>query len=293
MLAQSPVGHGGYARGFYRRGMDNAYDPGDSDYSDFNRNHFRAIKDDSFDGMEDATKLSYYSPRIEGLQLGASYAPNNAHDGFTIHAGPGFDFFRLENMFSFGANYSQDFDNLGVEISATAEKAHVNNSRSVAGFRRENLFSYDVGTTISYFGFSVGASYGSWGKSLQPKNGVYSCDYDSSLTLAAQTCSGNVQKFSNPYYYTLGLAYQFGPVATSITNIKSTFQKNIYEAVSLGLDYKLTRDLMPYFELTKFTFTSNQPSASDITNQNAIASSQRQIRNNQGYVFLTGILYSF
>lgn len=58
----------------------------------------------------------------------------------------------------FVVNYSEDFDNLGVEISATAEKGQVKNSKSAVGTQRSNLFSYDVGATLSYFGFSFGAS---------------------------------------------------------------------------------------------------------------------------------------
>ncbi len=293
LLAQSPIGHGGYAKSFYRRGSDNGYLSGGRDYSDFNRSHFRALKDDSFDGVEDATKINYYSPRIEGFQLGLSYAPDSANNGFTANTARDVDIIRIKNIFSFGANYSQDFDNVGVAFSSTAEKGQIKNSKSAAGTQRQDLIAYDLATTITYFGFSFGASYGSWGNSLQPKNGIYSCDYNSAQTLSSQNCSGDSRKFSNPHYYTAGIAYQFGPVATSITGLKSEFQKNNYAAVSFGVDYKMTKNLMPYFELTKFAFKSNQPTASDITNQNALTSSQRQVRDNQGYVFLTGILYSF
>lgn len=293
LLAQSPIGHGGYAKSFYRRGADNLYTSASPDYSAFNRSHFRALKDDSFDGVEDATKISYYSSRINGLQIGASYTPNSANIGPTKQTAYDVDLLRIENIFSVAANYSEDFDNVTVEISATAEKGQNKNSKSAIGVQRSGLLAYDFGASLSYFGFTIGSSYGSWGSSLQPKNGIYSCDYNSDQNLSSQNCDFNAQKFSNPYYYTLGIAYQFGPVAASVTSLKSTFQKNDYEAISLGLDYKLTRDLMPYFEVTKFSFKSNQPSASDIANQASIASAQLQLKDNQGYVFLTGILFSF
>lgn len=293
LLAQSPIGHGGYAKGFYRNGANNLYQSAQADYGAANRSRFRALKDDSFDGVEDATKISYYSPRISGLQVGASFTPDSANNGITSTNIYDIDFIRVKNIFSFGANYSEDFDNLGVALSATAEKGHTENSKSTFAVQRENLFSYDMAASLSYFGFTLGASYGSWGNSLQPKNGIYSCDYNSSATLASQNCSGNSQKFSNPYYYTLGLAYKFGPVGASITSLKSSFQKNDYDAISLGLDYKLSKDLMPYFEVTKFAFKSNQVRASDVADQASISASQRQLKDNQGYVLLTGILYSF
>lgn len=243
LLAQSPIGHGGYAKSFYR--------PDSSQYSGANRSQFRALKDDSFDGVEDATKLNYYSPRISGIQLGASYAPNSANIGATKQVAKDVNTTNIKDIFSLGANYSEDFDNLGVEISATAEKGKVKNSRA-------DLFAYDLGTSLSYFGFTLGASYGSWGSSMQPTDGTYAKQGDTN-------------------YRTLGIAYQFGPISTSITSLNSRFQKNNYSAISFGVDYKLTRSLMPYFELTKFSFNP---------------SSQGSL-GNQGYVFLVGALYSF
>jgi hypothetical protein len=281
LLAQSPIGHGGYARSFY-----SGFGSNQNDYKSFNKSNFRALKDSSFDGVEDATKLSYYTPQIEGLQLGLSFAPNSADSGISSTKYYNVSALQVNNIISFGANYSEDFDNLGLAISATGEKGQTKNSKSVGGIERENLFSYDLATTLSYFGFSVGASYGSWGKSLQPKNGNSSCDYNSGASLASQNCQTNAKKFGDSYYYTGGISYVFGPIAASITALKSSFQKNNYQAFSLGVDYKLTKDLMPYFEVTKFTFKSNQPRASDL-NQSA------SIADNQGYVFLSGILISF
>ncbi len=286
MLAQSPIGHGGYAKGFYKQGVNNNYQLAQGD-SGSNNSHFRALKDNSFDGMEDATKISYYTPRIEGLQMGFSYTPNSNNNGITSTNVHDLDAVRIQDILSFGTNYSNNFDNLGLAISATAEKGKTNNSKSAAGVSRANLFAYDLATTLTYFGFSFGASYGSWTDSLQAKNGLYSCDYNSSLNLSSQNCTTNNTKFKNPSYYTLGIAYSFGPIAASITSIKSNFQKNKYDAVSLGLDYKLTKDLMPYFEVTKFAFKSNKTLALDV------AANQTQLRDNSGYVFLTGILFSF
>ncbi len=279
LLAQSPIGHGGYSKGFYKSGVVNDWQTG------FKQSQFRAIKDDSFDGLEDATKLNYYSPRIEGLQIAASYTPTTANQGVTAVTAKDLDYIRIENVLSFGANYSNYFNNLGVAFSLTGEQGQVKNSASNLGVQRNNLFSYDLAATLTYFGFSFGASYGTWQKSLQAKNGIYSCDYDSGSTLSAQNCSGNSKGFAKPYYYTLGIAYEFGPIAASLTSINSEFQKNKYQATAFDIDYKLTKNLLPYFEITRFDFTPNQVRASDITD--------RKIKNNQGYVFLTGILFSF
>jgi hypothetical protein len=275
LLAQSPIGHGGYAQG-------NLYDANGT--NQFNRSRFRALKDDSFDGAEDATKLSYFSPRIEGAQLGISYTPNTQNQGVTANTNYNLSSIRIEDVFSLGFNYSADFDNIGFGFSATAEKGTSKNY-SANQAPRNNLFAYDLATTITYFGFTFGASYGSWTNSLQQKSGIYSCNYNSNLNLMDQNCGNSTKKFSDPKYYTAGIAYEIGPMAASITGIKTQFQNNNYQAISFGLDYKYKKDLMPYIELTKFAFTSNQVKAADIN--------QRQIADNSGFVLLTGILLSF
>ena len=247
LLPQSPIGHGGYAA--------NA-----NNYSQ--KNNFRAIKDNSFDGVEDATKLSYFTPSFEGLHLGLSYAPNTKNSGITTTKYYHNSTTTIRDVFSAGVNYADDFDNLGVKISTTAEKG-----RAQKGYGKD-LFAYDASATLTYFGFDLGASFGSWENSLQKTGTTFS----SVSSLRAN-------------YQSLGLGYSFGPVAASITSLKSQFQKNDYQALSLGLDYKLTRDLMPYFELTKFSFKPALNSAS--------SGAETLAKNNQGYVFLTGILISF
>ena len=244
LLAQSPIGHGGYAKSFYQ--------PDSATPSSYHLSQFRAFKDNSFDGVEDATKISYYLPKISGVKLGVSYTPSSSNIGFTRQVARDVSYTRIENILSLGANYSEDFDNLGVEFFATAEKGKIRNTN------RGDLSAYDFGGSLSYFGFTLGASYGSWGSSLQPTSGDYA-------------------KKGKTDYYTFGLAYKFGPIGASVTSLNSSFQKNKYSALSLGFDYKLNRSWMPYFEVTKFAF--NAASADAI--------------NNQGYVFLTGALYSF
>ncbi|MBU6339682.1 MAG: porin [Rickettsiales bacterium] len=269
LVPQSPIGHGGYAQSFY----DN----------DFNKNRLRIIRDKSFKGAEDALKINYYTPRVEGFQFGASYTYDTSKDGLatTIF---GNSATAVKNVLSLGANYSGDLDNLGYAVSLTAENGQIKQSQ-FSNVQRNNLSSYDVATTLSYFGFSFGASYGYWGNSLQQKNGQNSCNYDSSLTLYSQNCSLNSSRFRGASYYTYGMAYGFGPVGASVTALQSNFQKNKYQAISLDIDYKFKRDLIPYFEITEFEFKSNQIQASDIASN--------QIQDNKGFVALVGFVFNF
>lgn len=292
-LAQLPVGHGGYAKSNYSRSSDNLYDTANQNYLAYNRSNFRAFKDDSYDGYEDALKLSYYTPRIQGIQFGLSYAYDSHNNGFTANTAYDSENIRLKNILSVGVNYLEDFNNLGVAISSTAEKANVQNSRSSLNAKRYDLMAYDIGMVMSYFGFKFALSYGNWNKSLQPQNGIYSCNYNSQINISSQNCTTSNNKFRNPYYYTTGLSYQIGPISTSITSLHSYFQNNKYRAISFGLDYKYSKNILPYFEITHFNFMANQPQANDIINNANLDNQARQIKNNQGKVFLTGILYSF
>ena len=311
LIPQSPVGHGGYAQGFYNgngaQNSDGTYKlTTDSDqHGSFNHNNLQnsgnavnqtsaglGIKNGSFGQMEDATKISYYTPRINGWQLGSSFTPNTGDTG-TSAVISGNNSGNIVNVISWGLNYSNNLGNLGVAMSATGEHGQFQNSKLPATAAnqiiRDRLDAYDAGLMFTYFGFTIGGSYGYWGTSLQPNKGIYSCNYNAEQSLLAQTCSGATagKKFAGASYYTTGLAYEFGPVAFSLTTMSSNFQQNKYEAQSLGIDYKIARGLMPYIEVTKFKFTANQPKTSDTT------TAVNQILNNQGYVGLVGILLAF
>ena len=235
LIAQSPIGHGGQALSG----------------SDLNQNSIKILRNNSFNGAEDATKINYYTPRMEGLQLGVSYTPNTASSAVssTVFNGKQNS---VSDVISLGANYTNSFDNFDYAFSATAENGK---SKSL---NQNNLSSFDIATTMAYFGFTFGASYGSWGKSLQQKNSLNN---------------------KNSTYKTLGISYQIGHFSISLTNLKSAFQKNHYQATSLGLDYKLAKAFIPYFEVTQFSFKPNQ--------------SQNLSAKNQVFVGLAGFLFSF
>ena len=231
LIAQSPIGHGRYA----------------SSGSQLNQDSIKILRNGSFNGAEDATKLNYYTPRIAGLQIGASYTPSTANSivSSTVFGGQAN---AISDVISAGANYTDNFENFDYAFSATTEQGRSKTNS------QNNLSSYDIATTMAYFGFTFGASYGNWKKSLQ----------------------SNDQNFKNATYKTLGISYQIGHLSVSLTNLKSSFQKNDYQATSLGLDYKLSKAFMPYFEITQFKFSPTQ-----------------NIASNTGFVALGGFVLSF
>ncbi|MES2677915.1 MAG: porin [Pseudomonadota bacterium] len=296
LVPRAPIAHGGYAKGFYNRETDNDYNIGSGDNDlGFNKNKTNSqIRDGQFGDLEDASKVSYYTPRISGWQLGASFTPDTGTSGTsaTISGDNSGD---IKQAISYAVNYSDNFGNLGFALSATGETGKFEQNSSTV-IQRNNLQAYDLGFMASYFGATFGASYGNWGKSLQPKTGAYSCDYDPTLLLTNQTCAAGsaATKFSDATYYTAGAAYQFGPFAASVTYLDSNFQENKYNAISFGVDYRMAKGLMPYVEVTQYKFVSNQPKASNISiDQANLSNKERQLKDNSGYVVLAGLLFSF
>ncbi len=292
LIPQSPIAHGGYAKGFYATTQTaNSQDADYTNYSNNKSGNGLNLKNGAFNQMESATKISYYSPRINGWQLGLSYTANANNTGVST-AATGQNLAALTDIESWALNYSDNLGNVGFAASITGEHGQFNNSKfqtANSAINRYNLNSYDAGFMLTYFGFTVGGSYGYWGKSLQAKNGIYSCDYNANLNLADQTCQTAAKKFGNASYYTAGIAYEIGPLATSLTYMNSEFQKNKYNATSFGIDYKMQRGLMPYIEFTHFKFDANQPKALILGSPFA----SNQIKNNSGYVALAGVLFAF
>ena len=272
LLPQSPIGHGGYAKSFYGRDVDNNFNG--KNIKSFNKYNYRSIKDDSFEGLEDALKFNYYSPRINDVQLGISYTPDSSLNGFTAKSAYDSNDVRLKNIVSMGANYFRDFDNIKLALSSTFEYGQ---NSSQHGAQRRNLKAFDLGWSMSYFGFTVGSSYGNWGKSLTAKNGIYSI----------------ASNKANAKYQTWGLAYQIGGVKTSLTSLTSNFYGNKYAALSFGLDYKIKKNLLSYIEITNFKFNSASSNIFSNPQQIMVANSSDYVQNNRGKVLITGIYYIF
>jgi len=266
LLAQSPIGHGGYARGVYRYANNDYLDLKKID----NKQNYRSIKDNSFDGVEDALKINYYTPRLSGIQLGLSYTPRTSNDGVQKNISKYFNTNHYKNVFSYGINFVDNINNLGIALALTGESGKYDKSNFLLSQKRYDLSSHDLSATLSYFGFKFSFSNGLWKKSGLIKNDLYSCN-------------NKCKNYSNSNYKSVGLIYQFGPLSLSLTAIRTNFLNNIYKAYSTGFDYKFNKHLISYFEYTKFNF--------DLSNNHKNINTL--ITNNGGKIFLTGISYSF
>ena len=227
---------------------------------------------------ENINKITYYTPRWQGLQVGVSYLPDqtNTGQGSVAFNGPN----RTDelaglasNIWSAGINYDNKFGDFGIALAATGEYG----KSQLATY--EDLKAWNAGAKVSYMGFSLAGSYGDWGKSE---------------TLTAD----NSKK---TYYWDLGAAYEYGPFGASVTYLNSTVDcgtaitgaginagclaadaghKNKFDSISTGVDYKLAPGLTPYAEVTWYNEKVGTPVAA--TNP-----------NNDGYVIIVGTQLNF
>ncbi len=177
---------------------------------------------------EDANKITYYSPRFSGLQVGVSYTPDEGDVG-TAAGWTGELNGDNENVFGLGANYEGTFSGVGVQLSATGAFGE----QEVAG--TEDLSAWQGGAVLSYRGFSLAGSYGDW--------------TDSGLATGTTNDDQN--------FWTAGAAYETGPFGLSVTYLDSEAQSNDVTNLSVGADYQLAPGLSPYIEVSFFDLDEN------------------------------------
>jgi len=144
----------------------------------------------------DATKVTYFSPRFSGLQLGASLTPDTGTNSGTASLlnGNADNDGNDENVVSLGANYVGKFGDAGVALSATYQtgtdevggSAEINNDIDIFG----------VGAKVDVAGFTLGAHYNDFGETdISVANSRNGAD------------QGNA--------WSVGLGYQAGPWGVS------------------------------------------------------------------------------
>jgi len=177
--------------------------------------------------QEAINKVSYYTPRFAGFQAGISYLfDTTATDrGITTSRGDN-NAGEAENVFLGALSWEGKFDAVSLGAAATGEFGNA----EAAGV--EDLQTWNVGAKAGYMGFTVAGSYGDWGDSLR--------------------AASNLDE-SN--YWTLGAAYETGPVGASVTYLDSTYAatsttENEFTNISVGVDYKLAPGFTPYAEVS-------------------------------------------
>ena len=219
---------------------------------------------------EYANKITYYSPRISGVQVGASYIPNlgergnsNGFKGDYVKAaatgnGPSTTDELAQygrNAWTIGLNYEGEFQGVGVKASAVTEQGGKTQKVTHADTTAyDDIKAYELGLNLNYAGFTVG---GSWA-TIQELGRVAIAD-------------------DSARFWTAGAGYEFGPFAASVTYLNSSAENDVESAVagdqttirnkfrnvSVGADYKLAPGLVPYVEVSFFDTNDGDAATTD------------------------------
>lgn len=204
---------------------------GDGDAPDYIQFGGRTISAQGFDSTSDDTKLTYFSPRLAGFQLGVSLTPdsgvNSGTAGLTDTDNDG----NFENVFGLGATWEGKLDELEIAVGLVGEFG--DSEDALGGDTEGEIESVGVGANVTYAGFSFGAFYAD----LAEKG----------LSEANRTAGRDAG-----FYYDLGVSYttglwgvSLGYFASTVSNTTGRADSDV-ELISLDVAY----DVAPGWELT-------------------------------------------
>jgi len=149
----------------------------------------------------DATKVTYFTPRFAGFQVGGSLTPDTGQasgGGAVANSDANGDF---ENVLGIGANYEGKFDDVSFVLSLTGE---FGDSETATGADTEgDLETIAVGATVNFAGFGLGAGY-------------------VDLAEQGQTAAAMAGGADSGSYYTIGGSYKTGPWGVSLNWFESS-----------------------------------------------------------------------
>jgi len=210
----------------------------------------------------DSNKITYYTPRMGGVQLGVSYTPDSGNTGtaagITTSNTPGNTIgapAQYQNVFAGGINYEADFEGVGVMASLVGEHGDAANTAPVALTSRNDLSAYSAGLGVEFSGFSIAGSYGDLGDS----------GYLTSTTVN-----------KDQTFWDIGAAYENGPYGVSVTYFDSSKGtgaaavnnggSNDLTNLVVGADYQMAPGLTPYVEASFFDFKNDTATADNSGN---------------------------
>tara|TARA_R110002110_G_scaffold415612_7_gene652230 strand:- start:32835 stop:33995 length:1161 start_codon:yes stop_codon:yes gene_type:complete len=149
----------------------------------------------------DATKVTYFTPRIAGFQLGGSLTPDSgqaAGGPATSDSDADGDF---ENVFGIGANYEGKFDDVSFVLSLTGEFGDSETATGAAS--NGDVETIAAGAIVNFAGFGLGVGY-------------------VDLAEQGQTAAAMTGGADSGSYYTVGGSYSTGPWGVSLNWFESS-----------------------------------------------------------------------
>ncbi len=207
----------------------------------------------------DSDRITYYTPRFAGFQVGASYArddnqDNNAQEDANAASS-------INDLFDIGANYVNDFG--GVNVAVSARWGIASQEAAVAGQAGNDPTVLGFGANIGFGGVTLG---GSWSEQNDSQGGALDgTSYDIGIKYATGPWS-----FSATYFH--GENRDDDVLGTGLDEEQDTF--------GVGINYQLAKGVRLNGFAFYLDFQEDDPNAA--TN-----------RDTDGFVIGTGIGLNF
>ncbi|WP_162906696.1 porin [Algihabitans albus] len=111
--------------------------------------------------VSDSNKITYFTPRFAGFQLGASYTPNidatggdRQSSGLNTDEDPG----DYNNFFGGGANFVESFNGFDVAVAGGIEYGMEEEDALVGNPETDDFLAFSGGVNVGFAGFTVGGS---------------------------------------------------------------------------------------------------------------------------------------
>lgn len=161
----------------------------------------------------DSEKVSYFTPRFEGFQLGLSYVPELTQDRGGI-GGVRFNSNFYHSGFTAGLNFTRAFGPIDIAASAGYVRFTKPNSTAVtSNGTLSDPQGYLAGAQVGYAGFRLGGSY------LKQKDyaAVTAGQSAAATPMSGAGFTGATGQFANGQSWDAGLTYTFGPAVVGVT----------------------------------------------------------------------------
>lgn len=263
-----------------------------------------------------ATKITYVTPRLWGVQLGASYTPDTLHKGEDEVSGPSSSSSKFKprdkNHWALGANWKHGFEN-GMEVTLSftsvfaqtkpivTPQATAPLTTNFAKFKtaeRHNTQGFAYGAMFKWKGFEAAVEYVDNTKSREIKNagGIF--------TPANGVTFGSFNAGS-AFDAALGYTYGVDHFSVGFYNSKRKFagKDSKAEIYSLAWDRTFAKGLSGFVEVVHFDMKTSdnakaiQDSVASATGAQAAGGlgsvPNGSIDNNRGHAFILGTKIRF
>ena len=163
----------------------------------------------AIDMTSDSDKITYFTPRMAGFQVGVSYTPENdetpsSYRGFPSDNDPG----QQGEIIEVGVNYVNKFDNVSLAISGGYAAGSLEAASATVD---DDQTQWNVGAQVGFAGFTIGGAY---------KVDDQGMDEDETT-------------------YNVGVRYATGPwgVGVQYTNVENDANDGELDAVEIGGSY--------------------------------------------------------